>query len=231
MRALAAGADALCVGHDLHEEAVESILDAIVAAVGDGRLAHERLEEAAGRVTATAAWASAPTDVGAPGREVGAEAARRALHVRGAPTLDAPPFVVELVPEANVAAGELEHGLAALWPGADGIRVTETAGALSVPDDRPLVLVVRDAARHPWQRELIRRWPEAIVVETGIPGAEAAIETHGAGRVNLAAAIEVLSSPVRASADGVASIEGSSGLLTGSLPSRRRLQTTRTSAG
>ena len=29
----AAGADALCVGHDLHEGAVESILDAIVAAV------------------------------------------------------------------------------------------------------------------------------------------------------------------------------------------------------
>ena len=197
VRALAAGADALCVGHDLHEEAVESILGAIVSAVDDGRLAHERLEEAAGRVTATAAWASSPTDEGAPGREVGAVAARRALHVRGVPALDEPPFVVELVPTANVAAGELEHGLAALWPDADGIRVLEDAGALPVPDDRPLVLVVRDAARHPWQRELIRRWPEAIVVETGIPGAEAAIETHGAGRANLAAAVAVLSSRSR----------------------------------
>ncbi len=194
VRALAAGADALCVGHDLHEDAVEAILGAIVAAVDVGRLPHERLEEAAGRVTATAAWASAPTDVGAPGREVGADAAGRALHARGAPALDEPPFVVELVPTANVAAGEFEHGLAALWPGADGIRVTESTGAVIVPDDRPLVLVVRDAARHPWQRELIRRWPEAIVVETGIPGTDAAaVETHGAGRANLEAAVGQLS--------------------------------------
>ena len=109
-----------------------------------------------------------------------------AVHLRS------PPFVVELVPEANV--GELEHGLAALWPGADGIRVTETA-VRSPCRTTGRSLVVRDAARHPWQRELIRRWPEAIVVETGPP-----IETHGAGRVNLAAAIEVLSSPVRVDA-------------------------------
>ena len=214
VRALAAGADALCIGHDVHGDAVESILEAVVAAVGEGRLARARLEEAARRVAATAAWASAPTDVGAPGREVGAEAARRALHVHGAPTLDEPPFVVELVPEANVAAGEFDHGLAALWPGADGIRVTESAAVVSVPDDQPLVLLVRDAARHPWQRKLIRRWPDAIVVETGVPGAAAAIETHGAGRANLLAAVDVLGSPVRVTHSGDGSYTNGGGGIT-----------------
>ena len=89
VRALAAGADALCIGHDLHEEAVASIVDAVVGAVAAGRLTRERLEDAAARVAATATWASAPSADGAPARPVGVEAARRALRVRDTPTLDA----------------------------------------------------------------------------------------------------------------------------------------------
>ena len=50
--ALAAGADALCLGHDLHEEAVEQVHAAIVGAVRSGRLAEERLADAARRVAA-----------------------------------------------------------------------------------------------------------------------------------------------------------------------------------
>jgi beta-N-acetylhexosaminidase len=203
VHALAAGADALCVGHDLHGDAVETILGAIVAAVGDGRLPRQRLEEAAARVAATAAWSAAPSVVGAPGREVGAEAARRALLVRGAPAVDGPPYVVELAPPPNVAAGAFEHGLAAVWPGADGIRLREGEELPPVPTDRPLILVVRDAARHPWQRELIARRPDAIVVETGIPGgAAAAIHTFGAGRASLEAVVDALSSLVRVTRSG-----------------------------
>src|SRR5688572_17459216 len=74
VRALAAGADALCLGHDLHEEAVEAVHAAILAAVGDGRLAVARLAEAAARVSAVAGWTS-PTSSGAAPREVGADAA------------------------------------------------------------------------------------------------------------------------------------------------------------
>ena len=48
--ALAAGADSLCLGHDLHEAAVGAVVRAIVAAVRAGRLPLERLEEAAARV-------------------------------------------------------------------------------------------------------------------------------------------------------------------------------------
>jgi beta-N-acetylhexosaminidase len=192
VRALAAGADALCIGHDLREESVAAIIEAIAAAVADGRLPLERLEQAAARVAACAEWASTPSADEAPPRAIGAEAARRAVRAHGlAP--DEPPFVVELVPAANVAAGEHTHGLAELWPGAVGVRVTEEDASFSRPDDRPLVLVVRDAARHEWQRELVRRHPEALVVETGIPGGVAgAVETYGAGRVNLEAAVEAL---------------------------------------
>jgi beta-N-acetylhexosaminidase len=201
VRALEAGADALCIGHDLHEETVAAVVRALAGAVAVGRLPLERLEEAAGRVAATARWASAPTAEGALGREVGAEAARRALRINGAPSLDRDPLVVELVPEANVAAGELAYGLADLWPGALAVRVGENDGdaaaALARVGERPLVLVTRDAARHEWQqvavRELLALRPEAIVIETGLPGGvPAAIETFGSGRANLAAARDVL---------------------------------------
>ena len=166
-----------------------------------GRLPLERLEEAAGRVAATAKWASASTAESAPGRELGAEAARRALRIHGSPSLDRDPLVVELVPAANVAAGELAYGLADLWPGALGVRLGENgadaAAVLGPSGERPVVLVTRDAARHEWQqaaiRELLALRPEAIVIETGLPGGvQAAIETFGSGRANLAAARDVL---------------------------------------
>ena len=59
------------------------------------------------------------------------------------------------------------------------------------------MLVLRDAHRHPWQRELVV--PGAVVVETGVPEwrpaeARAFVATHGAGRANLAAAAELLQS-------------------------------------
>ncbi|HEX3686521.1 MAG TPA: hypothetical protein VHU60_02975, partial [Gaiellaceae bacterium] len=62
---------------------------------------------------------------------------------------------------------------------------------------RPVVLVLRDAHRHRWQRELVV--PGAVVVETGVPewrpaGARAFVATNGPGRANLQAAAEVLRS-------------------------------------
>ena len=201
VRALGAGADALCVGHDLHEEAVDAIVFALADAVASGRLPLERLEEAAARVAATARWASSPVAEAAPGREIGAEAARRALRIHGTPTLDGDPVVVELVPAANIAAGVLAYGLADLWPGALGVRIGEhdadAAAAVGPCGERPLVVVCRDADRHEWQqaavRELLELRPEAIVIETGLPGGvPATIETFGSGRANLAAARDAL---------------------------------------
>ena len=203
VRALAAGADLLCLGHDLHEDAAEAVLRAIVDAVREGRLPLDRLEEAAARVGETARWASSPRAEGAPGRAVGAEAARRSLRVRGRPSLTGPPFVLDLVPAANVAAGVHEHGLADLWPGAERVRVTgpaEPVGLLVDHPDREVVVVLRDAGRHQWQADLahalLELRPDVFIVETGLPGGpSAAVETAGAGRVNLEAAYEALTAP------------------------------------
>jgi beta-N-acetylhexosaminidase len=67
--------------------------------------------------------------------------------------------------------------------------------------DRQLVVVLRDAHRHAWEREtgeaLVAAAPDAVVVELGLPlwptpGGAGYVATHGAGRANLAAAAELL---------------------------------------
>jgi beta-N-acetylhexosaminidase len=186
VRSLAAGADALCLGADLAPAEVGAVQAAIAVAVRDGRLPEERLLEAASRVSETAAWASSPT----PGndREAGAEAARRALRVEGDTSLSGEPHLIELRPEATIAAGEAGHGLG-------GIQVREGDSLPPLDDLGRVVIVVRDAHRHAWQRELIPSG--TIVVETGLPewrpsAARGWIATYGAGRVNLEAAAEVL---------------------------------------
>jgi beta-N-acetylhexosaminidase len=192
VRALAAGADALCLGADRTPPEVERVQTAILDAVRSGRLAEERVREAASRVAETAAWASSPKPHR--DREAGAEAARRALRIEGDTTLDGEPVVVELWPEPTIAAGEARHGLGELMQ-AETIRIHEGDALPSVEPAQPLVLVLRDAHRHRWQRELVV--PGSIVVETGLPewrpaGVRAYVATHGAGRANLEAAAELL---------------------------------------
>jgi beta-N-acetylhexosaminidase len=206
--ALAAGVDALCIGHQVDHELIERVHGAVVEAVGSGRLPAERLAGAAEAVTRLASPA-APATNGPPDRSVGVLAARRAVRVHGDVALDAAPLVVELEPESLVAAGPAGHGL--------GTAITERRPESYVvswrdrPEDpsavicsakaRPLVVVLRDAARHPWQQavasELVELRPDAVVVETGLPGwlpdgATASVETYGAGRVNLEAAAALL---------------------------------------
>ena len=176
VRALAAGADALLLGRDLGPERLDRIEAAVLEAVPEGRLA-----EAAERVSRLGR------------RPVGADAARRALLVEGDVTLAGPPLVVELLPEPLIAAGPAGHRLADFVPGAE----TVPFDAAPLDGDRPLVLVVRDAHRHSWQREAVEARPGAIVVETGIPlwrpaAAAGYVATHGGGRANLEAAAERL---------------------------------------
>jgi beta-N-acetylhexosaminidase len=177
VRALEAGCDALCVGHDLHEDAVEQIQAALAASVDE-----ERLREAAGRVARLAAWArptpSASDRVGA------AAAARRALQVEGDVSLDRAPRIVELRPVANIAAGEAEHGLGTV------VREGESVPAADV-------IVVRDAHRHAWMRTAADV-EGMIVVETGLPvwrpsRARGYVAAFGGGRASLDAVAEVLS--------------------------------------
>jgi len=190
--ALAAGADALCLGFELGDDTVLAVRDAIVEAVRSGELAEERLAEAAARVAR--GWAVRPRPVDS---EVGLDAARRALRVEGDAALRRPAVVVELLAEPNIAAGPAAHSLAALL----GSEAVDADEALVQAETHQLVIVLRDAHRYEWARNkaerLLAASPDAIVVETGLPywrpeSARAYVATHGAGRANLQAASDRL---------------------------------------
>ncbi|NKI40103.1 glycoside hydrolase family 3 protein [Streptomyces physcomitrii] len=124
--ALAAGADAVCVGGGLADEAtVLRLRDALTAAVREGTLPEERLAEAAGRVRELAAWTAAhaaggPGAAGTPGgaeepaaaeayTRTGLRAARRALRAtpdKPVTPLSGPPYVASLTVAVNFAVGE-----------------------------------------------------------------------------------------------------------------------------
>ncbi|MFJ3932282.1 glycoside hydrolase family 3 protein [Streptomyces sp. NPDC090029] len=176
--AIAAGADAICVGGGLNDEGtVLQLRDALVAAVRKGELSEERLADAAERVRALAAWTrqarGAATEPGAatqegtaPGSDIGLLAARRAVRLtpgaRPFEPLTGPAYVAALTPVANFAVGDetpwgIAAELAGLLPGtATGTYTGETSAAELVTEvlgnagDRRIVAVVRDAHRHPW---------------------------------------------------------------------------------
>ncbi|MFG2969983.1 MULTISPECIES: glycoside hydrolase family 3 protein [unclassified Streptomyces] len=211
--ALAAGADAICVGGGLSdEETVRRLCDALVAAVRSGELPEERLAEAADRVRALARWtATTSTAPDAEASDIGLVAARRALHVTRVDSftpLVTPPFVASLTPVANIAVGtETPWGVAAelgrLLPGTEtGSFAGEDAGhaAIVAAGERRIVAVVRDEHRHPWMSSaldvLLKARPDTIVIEMGLPRATPRgalyIATNGAARVCGTAAAEVI---------------------------------------
>jgi beta-N-acetylhexosaminidase len=198
VRALEAGADALCLGRDLGPAEIERIQSAVVEAVRAGRLPEERLQEAAGRIGQPRAGRPGAAARGPRRREVGAQAARRALRVEGALGSPDPALVVELRPEPSQAAGDAGRGLGdalrARNPDWEVVRLREAPGdaaALLGGHGRSrLVVVAQDAHRHRWQRDtletLLRARPDVIVVETGLPvwrpeRASRYLATYGAG--------------------------------------------------
>ncbi|MFF7727232.1 glycoside hydrolase family 3 protein [Streptomyces sp. NPDC008001] len=225
VRAVAAGADAVCVGGEHADEAHTALLaTALATAVRDGVLPEERLAEAAARVAEFAAWSGErfrahAADGAAPPSGIGLVAARRAMRVTGRADDSLPlpgdPHVAEFAPTSTLAVDRrTPWGVAAplreLRPGATSVRLTQDelaadAGVLErevlVPAaGKPLVAVVRDAARHPWMSAALDRVlgarPDAVVVEMGVPGADSPgavhLATHGATRVSGQAAAELL---------------------------------------
>ncbi|MET9967228.1 glycoside hydrolase family 3 protein [Streptomyces sp. NPDC006356] len=212
--AIAAGADAICVGGGLaDDETVRRLRDALTAAVRSGELPEERLAQAAERVRELARWtaAEAPVTDGDRRTDVGLVAARRALKLTGPASftpLTDPPYVAAFTPVANIAVGhETPWGVAAelarLLPGTEtGSFAGEDAGreALGAAGDRRIVAVVRDEHRHPWMATaldtLLAARQDTIVVEMGVPQAAPRgslhIATHGAARVCGRAAAEVI---------------------------------------
>ncbi|MDQ1724885.1 MAG: beta-N-acetylhexosaminidase [Frankiaceae bacterium] len=211
VRALIAGADAICVGGgETGEEIVTEIRDAIVDAVLDGRLSQERLTEAVGRIERAASWA-APADSDAVS-DIGLVAARRAVSVAGADgavSLSGPAVVVEIRPVANIAVGTVPWGMADALstrdPATSVVGLSEhdvdVSAILASADGRPIVLVFRDLARYPWALALadaiVLARPDTISVDMGWPGqlpngAQVVISAHGGGRVNAIAVAELL---------------------------------------
>ncbi|GAA2465479.1 glycoside hydrolase family 3 protein [Streptomyces macrosporus] len=197
--AIAAGADAICVGGGLaDEDTVLRLRDALVKAVVDGELPEERLADAADRVRALARWTAEASARGAgavpPAPEIGLAAARRALRITGAEGYTPPdesPYVAAFAPVANIAVGdETPWGLAAelegFYPdtatGSWSREQAEAAGTAALVErvlgeaaDRRIVAVVRDVHRHPWMADalhaLLVARPDTVVVEMGLPQA------------------------------------------------------------
>ncbi|MFE0704284.1 glycoside hydrolase family 3 protein [Streptomyces sp. NPDC058872] len=199
--AIAAGADAICVGGGLcDEDTVLQLRDALVHAVRTGELPEERLADAAARVRALAAWTQAHRARGAvsvpgaavqegtaPGADIGLVAARRALRVTPGKQPYAPvtsaPYVASFTPIANFAVGdETPWGIAAelerLLPGTATGSYDEPSveAVLAAAGERRIVAVVRDAHRHPWMLAaldgLLAARPDTVVVEMGLNEAE-----------------------------------------------------------
>ncbi|MFF1839331.1 glycoside hydrolase family 3 protein [Streptomyces sp. NPDC058231] len=180
--AIAAGADAICVGGGLDDEdTVLRLRDALVAAVRTGELPEERLADAAARVRALASWTqrargavpepgAAAQEGTAPGTgvasDIGLVAARRAVRVTGTgEPLTGPAYVAAFTPVANIAVGDdtpwgIAAELARILPGTgtdtynDGTEAP-AAAVLSAAGDRRVVAVVRDAHRHTWMTDAL----------------------------------------------------------------------------
>lgn len=208
VRTLAAGVDLVCLGNPAlpaapgeaagdGEAEFRAALDAILAAVEEGRLPLARLAEAAARVEALARWSAAhradPVDPGtvAAGREASAVAGERALAVRGpvAGSLTGPVRIVDVRRRRNIASGRLREQVAealaqrlpgsistaafAPQAGVEG-RVTDEGAAPSPARTTEAdVLLVGTPHADPEQAEaldaLLDRNPDALVVCLGWP--------------------------------------------------------------
>ena len=203
VRALAAGADLLCLGARVDAALVEAVVAEIVTALGDGRLSPEKLSAGVTRTTELARWSATPGTRRSPDARLGMAVARRAVRVEGSLAEVSSPLVVRVAGEHTIAEGRVPWGLR---PHLDGIeQVDVAAAAASVPGlvsragGRPIVVVGRQL--HRFGRDLVERLAAAhpvVVVEMGRPsswrpaGCRAFVATHGASLANGRAAAEVL---------------------------------------
>ncbi|NJQ05184.1 glycoside hydrolase family 3 protein [Streptomyces lonarensis] len=181
--AIAAGADAICIGGTAWDEGqVLGLRDALVRAVREGRLSEERLHEAAERCRELGRWTAAARAAGTTtpavdAEAIGLDAARRALRVHPAGAtaqLRGAPHVASLVPGTNIAVGaETPWGLAAELrervpgttesvhpaPEADAdpaaVAAAHVPAILDAAGDRTVVAVVRGVHRYRWMSDTL----------------------------------------------------------------------------
>jgi beta-N-acetylhexosaminidase len=158
--AVAAGTDLLCLGREGSEDDYLAVREALVAAVRDGALDGERLEEAADRVARLRGGlartrSAAPTAVGVSsdsagpvgagpvgagpvgaglgrvGPAVGLVVARHAVQVSGPRRTLSHPVIIEVEPRENIAAGRFGWGLGPWAPGGSVYRVSASGRLLN----------------------------------------------------------------------------------------------------
>lgn len=221
VRALAAGCDLLCIGTENTDDQLADIEAEIAAALEDGRLSAERVDDAAARVAALGAdlaarRASVPRPAGAArldadlvasAFEVNDRARALLAEVAGAAFW----VVVQLETAPNIAAGIAPWGVTAALADADGwaikhraavvvsVSEAEAGGLADQLGEVPLLVVGRALHRHAWIRDLVdslratRR--QVLCVELGWPGddrAYADIVTWGASPLLAAALLRLL---------------------------------------
>ena len=210
VRAFLAGADLLLLGSIDGEEHCARIRAGIAQAIHEGRLDVKRLEAAASRVDKLRVWAAPGAKPNSPAvQDIGLFAARRAVRARGDVVLRSAATIVNLSAPSNLAVGEahwsLTEQLEVFDLVAGEITVTEqgpsVGDVLSKLPAAPVVLVVRDAYRRPWQRAWAQAFlaarPDTVLVAIGMPDDErlatgSSVCTFGAGSVNLTAGAEML---------------------------------------
>jgi beta-N-acetylhexosaminidase len=193
---LMAGADLLCLGAEKDVSLAREVQTAIVAAVRSGRLPEQRLAEAADHIAALEPHGPAARQQHRKGFGVAQLAgARSAVTVEGDLPRLGRAWVASVETDANIAVGERPWGLPA-----DRAVVPGPGGLDGVPADRPLVIQVRDAHRHPEVGALLAEVADtgrpAVVVEWGWPGPYDGrlprICTRGDSRPGRAAVTELL---------------------------------------
>lgn len=184
--AVAAGCDLLCLGANQGHDVPLAVTAALVAAVADGRLAADRLTDAARRVAGLSRAPAGPADADADDAALADEAlvagvAARAIAVSGrlaTPILGA--LVVDCRAEASMANHDVPWGLGAVISAADptashrdALPSTAAEEIVAAAVGRPLVVVVRSAGARRWQLELLGELTAArsdlVVVELGWP--------------------------------------------------------------
>jgi beta-N-acetylhexosaminidase len=209
VRALVAGADLLCLGSNFDAAMTDTVVDAVVGAMADGRIDRDRLTASHARIGALHGIRRVPPMPASLVTDVAERVARSAVVVTG--ELSPGPFaVLECRPRLSMASFNVAWGIVEL---ADELgwmtrTVAETDPRGAVCDafvldaaDRTLVIAVRDASVHRWQGEVIDRCvaarPDAVVIEFGWPPPTSPtcgtyVLTHGAARVSAQAVIDRL---------------------------------------
>ncbi len=208
VRAIEAGADALCLGSWAFLDDVEAAAAALVEAVESGRLPLERLQSANDRLARLGTRPKA--DVALRDNALGERLAEQVAVSHGDVRLRSEHvLIIRLEPTHSPAAGSAGWGVEQLLreagkvvesialsgqtyngPGMARAGVGEFRSEYGA--DSQVVLMVRGAHRFDWQEKLITelqsQHPDMIVVDMGVPGTDYSgfagwIQTFGSARV------------------------------------------------